>query len=1084
MHSKATPNSPFTAISYFPDAKGKTAVKASIAHLFSRPVSLACKSLLLILLLGLGISKSWAQTYTTRVYANDQRTGTGGVCLLCAVDNAGNAVDNTTGTLNGFLNTKATLRVPLGVAGSIYQEYIFTGGTTAPPPSVTSGVILKIGSPANLLNLNLLGNITLQAYNGSTPVGSSVTPNASLLNLSLLASGNQTELFFPAPQPGGSQASTYDRVRLTLAGTVSLAQSLDVYAAYYTKPASGPVACDKAIDVLTGISGDVGALGGVSNGPYAVDNDPATYATLTAAVSVAGYAQATAIFPGLSAPGDSVRLILSNPGTILNATLLQNLSVVTYNGNTQVDNVTGGNALLVLNLLTGASDIYTLSFKSSGSFDRIQVRMGGLATALTQIRVHEIQRVGPGPNSANGVLKTTCLNTPLTLRVSNPDLANLTYTWYDSNNAVIGNADSLVLKDARVATPGTYQYYVSATRKTCTTESAKTLVTVVVANPSTAADISVPTVPQYCTTDTVRITPSSSTITNHPVFRWYKDNGKTTPIINGMTEGAVKYFVDTTGKLSVTGLASGTYNYYVSVSDDSHCENTANALKQVSVTVGTAPAPPTLNQTYTVTTGLPLTLTANPATGTTVLWYSDTTQAPIGRGSTLTLPAFTTPGTYTYFAGDSLSGGCISYRLPVVITVTGPVVPSSCGLPDRQGWSTSLGCVLCSVTNADASIDADATNFATLSMPVGLLGASIYQRLAFPAAGAPTDSIRLILGVPTGVADVSLLGGVVITVYNGPNTVVSTTSLASLLTLRLLDANRFVVTVPTGAEYDRVEVKLTGVANLLNSLNIYGARIVGANPAIATPNPVVCQGLPVTLSATPGAGTTIQWFRDSIGGTSLGNQNTFTTDSLKTAGVVKYYIQVMNGTCANPERIPVSITVKPLGTAANINVADTTNACGSSAAVITPTATGVQNPVFKWYLDANKATAITNGIVNGVTYSIDAAGKLSVSGLSIGNHTYYVSVSGDTTCENAAGNLKAATIAVGAAPAPPTVNQNVAVTTGLPVTLTAAPAAGATVLWYSDTTQAPIGRGSSITLPAFTTPGTYKYFAADSLPGA
>lgn len=1085
MHSKATPNSPFTAISYFPDAKGKTAVKASIAHLFSRPVSLACKSLLLILLFGLGISKSWAQTYTTRVYANDQRTGTGGVCLLCTVNNAGNAVDNTAGTLNGFLNTKATLSIPVGIAASIYQEYIFSGGTTAPPPSVTSGVILKIGSPAKLLNLELLGSIRLQAYNGSTPVGSSVTPDSSLLNLSLLASGNQTELFFPAPQPGGSQTSTYDRVRLTLVGSVSLAQSLDVYAAYYTKPASGPVACDKAIDVLTGINGDVGALGGVSNGPYAVDNDPATYATLTAAVSVAGYAQATAIFPGLSAPGDSVRLILSNPASLLNLTLLQNLSVVTYNGNTQVDNVSGGNALLVLNLLAGASDVYTLSFKSSGSFDRIQIRMGGaLATALTQIRVHEIQRVGPGPNSANGVLKTTCLNTPLTLRVSNPDLANLTYTWYDSNNAVIGNADSLVLKDARVATPGTYQYYVSATRKTCTTESAKTLVTVVVANPSTAADISVPTVPQYCTTDTVRITPSSSTITNHPVFRWYKDNGKTTPIINGMTEGAVKYFVDTTGKLSVTGLASGTYNYYVSVSDDSHCENTANALKQVSVTVGTAPAPPTLNQSYTVTTGLPLTLTANPATGTTVLWYSDTTQAPIGRGSTLTLPAFTTPGTYTYFAGDSLSGGCISYRLPVVITVTGPVVPSSCGLPDRQGWSTSLGCVLCSVTNADASIDADATNFATLTMPAGLLGGSIYQRLAFPAVGAPTDSIRLILGVPTGVADVSLLGGVVITVYNGPTTVVSTTSLASLLTLRLLDANRFVVTVPTGAEYDRVEVKLTGVANLLNSLNIYGARIVGANPAIATPNPVVCQGLPATLSATPGAGTTIQWFRDSIGGTSLGNQNTFTTDSLKTAGVVKYYIQVMNGTCANPERIPVSITVKPLGTAANINVADTTNACGSSAAVITPTATGVQNPVFKWYLDANKATAITNGTVNGVTYSIDAAGKLSVSGLSIGNHTYYVSVSGDTTCENAAGNLKAATIAVGAAPAPPTVNQNVAVTTGLPVTLTAAPAAGATVLWYSDTTQAPIGRGSSITLPAFTTPGTYKYFAADSLPGA
>ncbi|MGN8040309.1 immunoglobulin domain-containing protein, partial [Chitinophaga sp. 22321] len=220
----------------------------------------------------------------------------------------------------------------------------------------------------------------------------------------------------------------------------------------------------------------------------------------------------------------------------------------------------------------------------------------------------------------------------------------------------------------------------------------------------------------------------------------------------------------------------------------------------------------------------------------------------------------------------------------------------------------------------------------------------------------------------------------------------------------------------------------------------------------------VCAGQKATLTATPAAGTTVQWFKDSTGGVSLSNQASYTTDTLKVAGTVTYWVQVIDGTCANPERIPVTVTVNALGTAADITVADTTAVCGSGTAVITPTAAGVTTPVFKWYTDANKTTLITNGaVIGGATFTIDAAGKLSVTGLSIGNHTYYVSVSGTNRCENAAGALKAATVKVTAAPAPPTLVQTYTVTTGLPLTLVASPAPGATVVWYSDTTQASIG---------------------------
>ncbi|RFS23034.1 hypothetical protein DVR12_11155, partial [Chitinophaga silvatica] len=1084
MHSKATPNSPFTAFFCFPLAKGNTAVKASVAALFNRAISLAAKSLLLLILIfGFSVSDSWAQTYTTRVYADQQNGSTAGLlCVSCGVTNGPNAVDNTP----GFQYTASTLNITAGLLGSVYQELVFSNGPNAPVPSPSTPITLKVGSTASALSLGVLGEITLQAYNGTTAIGSPITVNSGLLSLNLLASGNQAYLTFPAP------GVAFDRVRLTLnGGLLSAAKSINIYSAFYTKTTTGPVACDKAIDLLTGVVGSVGALGGVTNGPLAIDGDPSTFSVLNATVTALGnYAQETAIFPGLSAPGDSVRILISQSGSLLNLALLQNFTILTYNGATVVDSVTGSSALLVLNLLSGSTSIQTLSFKASGSFDRIQVRLGGTLSALSSINVHEIQRVGPGPNSSgSGTVKSTCVNTPLTLYVSNPDLTNLTYTWYDSTQTtVLSLADSLVLSGAQVATPGTYKYYVSATRKTCTTESAKTLVTVLVNPTSVESDISVPSPVQYCPGDTVRITPTSPTETKNPVFTWYKDNSTNAPITNGQTDGTATYFISGNGTLSIVGLSMGTYNYFVAVSDSNHCQNDPGKRAHVMVTMGTAPAPPTVVPTVNASTGVPVTLTAAAVSGATIVWYQDTTAAPIATGATTVVGPFNAPGTYTYYAAVQLPGGCRSYRVPVVVTINGPVTPpTGCNVPTSQVNGTTLGCVLCSVSNPGNDIDNDPTNFTSLNATVNLLGGAVYQQLIFPTPGVATDSIRLDLAYPAGLANLGVLSGIVITSANN-TTVVRKDTISSLLSLRILDigSGRFTVTVPTGAAFDRVQILYKGTLSALTTVNIYGARIVAPNPTAISNNVTVCAGSVATLQATPAAGTNIQWFADSTGGAALSNQNTYTTDTLRTPGVVTYYIQVFdanNANCANPDRIPVKVTVRPLGSPSNITVPSTTNTCTNGTAVITPTATGVLNPVFKWYSDPNKNNPITNGTVGGVTYAINSSGQLSITGLTMGTYTYYVSVSGDTTCENAAGNLAPAVVNVTSVPAPPTVNQSVSVSTGTPVTLVASPASGGTVLWYSDTTQAPIGRGSSITLPAFNTPGTYSYYAGDSISG-
>ncbi|PSL49523.1 gliding motility-associated-like protein [Chitinophaga niastensis] len=1076
MHSNATPNSPFTAPFCCPKPTGKVAVKTSSLITYKGASGFAWKSLLLLLLLfGISAQQSWAQTQTQRVYANaTDSAATTGICLLCGVDGSGLAIDAGP----GFLNTAANLHAGVSLlGGTVSLDIKFPGANL---PSIGTQSIIKIGT-GSALSLNVLGGITVQAFNGATPAGPVTNISNAIANL--LALNNQAEVYVPATVGAG----TYDRVRITMtAPLLGALASLRIYSAYYNKPASSVIACDLPIDELSGVTSTLGVpivnLGSVTNPDNAIDGNLATAATLSTTLGAAAYAQVNAIFPGLSKTGDSVRITLSNPSALLSLSLLNAVTIVTYNGQTIVDSVNGSSTPVVFNLFSGGSGPQTLSFVSTGPFDHVQVRFGAIVGALSSLNLYEIQRVDPGPVVALGNVRSTCLNVPITLSVSNPD-PNLIYKWYDSTQTtLLATASSLTSAPVNIA--GTFRYYVSATRIACTTESAKTLVTVSVNNFSTAADVTVTDTTRSCLGDSVKITPTSTTVTRKPVFKWYKDINKSVAITNGLVEGSVKYGIDSTGKLTITGLTAGTYNYFVSVSDSGHCENAAGQLKRASVIVGAALAPPVLIQSYTVTTGQPLTLRATPVPGATIQWFKDTTQAPLASGDSIVLAPFTTPGVYTYYAGVTLPGGCKSIRVPVVITVTGPVIPTTCNVPTSQVTGTTLGCVLCSVNNPTNDIDNDPTNFTQLNIPLGLLGGSVYQQLIFPAVGPGTDSIRLDLGTFAPLANVSLLGGAVVTIANG-TTVIRRDTLSQLLTLHLLTNGRYSATVATTAPYDRVQIMLTGVANLLNAIQIYGARAVAPNPTINASGFTTCVGSPATLVATAAAGTTIKWYADSTTTTSLSNQSTYITPPLNTAGKFTYFAQVVaaNG-CANPDRIPVVVTVNPLGSAADITLADTTTTCGSSAAVLAPTAAGVTTPVFKWYLDANKVTPITNGlVVGGATFTIDTAGKLTVTGLAVGNHTYYVSVSGTNRCENPAGSLKAATIKVTTAPAPPVLVQAYAVTTGQSLTLRATPVPGATIQWFKDTTQAPLASGDSIVLAPFTTPGVYTYYAGVTLPG-
>ncbi|SEA77116.1 gliding motility-associated C-terminal domain-containing protein, partial [Chitinophaga terrae (ex Kim and Jung 2007)] len=755
------------------------------------------------------------------------------------------------------------------------------------------------------------------------------------------------------------------------------------------------------------------------------------------------------------------------------------IAVTVYNDNTVVKTTTLS-SLLTLRLLGGNRFVATVP--TGGVYDRVEIKLTGVANLLTSLNIYGVRAVSANPTVAASS-QTVCQNLPATLSAT--PAAGTTLQWFkDSTGGVALSNQNTYVTDT-LKTAGTVKYYLQVIGSNNCPNPERIPVTVTVNPLGTPGDITVADTTASCGSAPAVLTPVANGVTN-PVFTWYANANKTTKITNGAVIGGATFNVDTTtGRLTITGLTTGTHTYYVSVSGTNRCENPAGSLKAVTVNVSGAPAPPTVVQNYNISTGLPLTLNAAPAPGTTVLWYSDTTLAPIGRGNTITLAPFVSPGVYTYFAGDSLPGGCVSYRLPITITVTGPS-PIKCNMPNSQLTGTTLGCVLCSVTNPENDVDSINTNFTRLNIPVGLLGGSVYQRLIFPAAGAASDSLTFDLASPGGLADVSVLGGALITVYNG-NTVVSTHPISQLLTLRLLSGNRYTATVPAGGAYDRVEVKLTGVANLLNSLDIYGVRAIAPDPAITATNVTVCQGQPAVLTATPAAGTSVKWYADSTSTVVLSSNATYTTDTLKTPGNFRYYVQAIgaNG-CPNPDRIPVVVTVYPTSQPGNINIADTTVACSSEPAVLTPTATGVTAPVFKWYKDNNKTAPITNGMVeNGVTYAIDTTGKLTITGLAAGNYKYFVSVSSATQCENPAGALKAANVKIAAAPAAPVVSGQITIQVNTQGVVKAQPVPGATIVWFADaTTNTVLATGDSLVVGPFSTPGLYTYYAAARVAGA
>jgi gliding motility-associated-like protein len=329
------------------------------------------------------------------------------------------------------------------------------------------------------------------------------------------------------------------------------------------------------------------------------------------------------------------------------------------------------------------------------------------------------------------------------------------------------------------------------------------------------------------------------------------------------------------------------------------------------------------------------------------------------------------------------------------------------------------------VTNPHYAIDNDPTTASELSLGIIGVGASMDQTVYFEGLSQATDNFNIKLRVNASLLALGVANTIIITASAG-ETVVQTATLSSLLNidlLTILQSNQSAdVAFAPGAPVDRITVSygaLLGVG-ITQKVDLYDIVRTPTQPTIdiVSQSATACTGTTASLIATSNpTNLELKWYDALVDGNLLATVNsgdTFTTPII-TANTT-FYVAASKTSCSEESaRVAVLVTANTSPISTDILVTgNESTICASNDVVLQPTS-GITGS-FKWYFENTKAIEITDGlVVSGVTYTIDAGGNLTISGLTeaMSPISYYVSVTDATSgCENLAGNLKEATVTV------------------------------------------------------------------------
>lgn len=909
---------------------------------------------------------------TERVYANTQSWNS---ILTGNVSNATLAADANPQTFS----TIATGIGLLGI-GTTWQTLQWNNTVLAGTPAT-----VKLGSEYSGLVVAGAYSVVGTKRDGSgnpIDIGYPQQVSGSLANL--LAGENSFEFtFVPSDNTG---PKNYDGLRIIVGSLINVSQNVKVYEAYYNQTVT-QIACsqDDYEDVFSGAV-DMGigiatTTVGVENPFNAVDSDAETFATMSSGAGILASADLTISFRTPSLPGDSLSINLSRPSTVLSLGLLSGFTVQMYMGDTPVGPV-----------IDNTSPFLDYSFNEDGTsqliihsqteiYDRAKIRFGGTAAVLDELRVHDIRRTADtsvtGADATNTI--NVCQNQTIALAVM-PEPCT-THIWYDAETGgnVVSTGNTFTVPDTLAA--GTYTYYIQPVRFGCETYD-RGLVTIVVgetAPPTAITEIMLNggTATTFCDATTITLAAaldSTATITN-PVFYWYSFDGTTQILVPNQSGSA----------LTLTGLAPGTYTYYVGVGSDEYCP-TAEADRDsatFAILPSSQPTDTSVNNTL-VCQGTDAVLTPTTTLPNPVFtWYfaNDNTQ-PIINGSTvggitytisaagvLTVSGLTVANSPSiYYAGLVSDTTCLNQNgnfAPATIIINDSGTPTT--TDTEQDFCLANHPTITDIeANEPSVIFYDAPNGGNLiPADTALVSGAVYYA-AFDVSTGCGSSTRLAITV--NVNDAAT-----------PTTSDTTQNYCAIdnPTVANLQANESNVSwylAPNGgtalAVADALVNGTTYFASLTNAANgcesslrlAVSVTIDDADtPTTNSATQDFCQIEHPTIADIQVNETGAIWYNAETGGTPL-----LSTDLLVSG--TAYYAALIEPVSGCESAIRLAVTI-------NINDTDqptTNNANQTFCAANHPTVADIQvsEANIVWYLAAIDGTAVatTEALVNGVTY--------------------------------------------------------------------------------------------------------------------
>ncbi|GGH15836.1 gliding motility-associated C-terminal domain-containing protein [Mucilaginibacter phyllosphaerae] len=779
----------------------------------------------------------------------------------------------------------------------------------------------------------------------------------------------------------------------------------------------------------------------ITNAALATDADTTTASTITVLAGLTGgYAQQTLQFPQAGFAGDTVKLVLSTPVGLADASVLGQISIALYNGATLVGRYPLNNALIKISLL-GGGNRYAVFVPATAAYDRAEIRLAsGVATLLTSLNVYYAAQQYPTPVFANGSPQI-CSGSPATLTVSSP--ANGTIKWYTSPVGGTAVATGITYTTGNLSTTTTY--YAEYSRGTCVSPT-RSPITVTVNDPPAKPTV----IPPNATIIAGQTATFKATAATGATVNWYEAPTGGMPVFTGNT--------------FITPVLSANKTYYAEAVLGS-CPSPDRTVVPVTVTPVIVPNVTVTPPTQAVDPGTSATLTASSTTpGVTFNWYTAPTGGSIVyTGATFNTPPVLTPTTYYAEAVVTATGVKSATRAPGAITlnsVSNNPVPCDAAISQTNNTSGLL-CVLCGISNPNGSIDDNRNTFTQLNVPVGLVGGYAEQILRFANTGRSGDSVIVELGVPGALASVGVLSQISLATYNGATFNNDRANLnGALITVNLLSGtSRFRVAFKANADFDRIEIRLnSGVAGVLSALNIYDAAQVVPAPVVAAPGVTACQGTQTTLTATVPAHVTVKWYTTAQGGSPIATGATFNTPVLNAS--TTYYAEASRTAdgCTQTTRTPVTVNVTPTPAPPVVNTPAVTVCSGQPA---TFTANAVAGVTFAWYTTPTGGTPVFTG-------NPFITGPLTATAI------YYVQAQGAGQCGSSTRTQVTANVT--ATPLVPVVSQNPTQTcAGTSAVLTATSTQPGVIFnWYTAATGGtPVFTGATFTTPALTANTSY-----------